>query len=117
MTFLELQATKHLTKLAQKSPDLRASGFLTPERIHEHQASACGFKLLWGCERVNTEITEALFALAKETHLLEKMNAMQAGEVINRIEGCESEEREVLHTAMRDFFDHPNEASATMRKS
>lgn len=108
MTFSKLESTKRLNALAQKSPDLRENGFLTPERIHKHQASACGFKLLWGCERINSEVTEALFALAKEAKLAEKMEAMQSGEIINRIEGCESEEREVLHTAMRDFFDHPN---------
>lgn len=106
--FTQYSAYQRLKARAQQSPDLRAEGFLTPERIKRYQVSACGFKLLYGCERVDPEVMEALFALAKEAQLPEKMEAMQSGEVINRIEGYESEERSVLHTAMRDFFDKPN---------
>lgn len=111
MTFSKMKSVKSLQKLAKKGLDLRAEGLLTPKRIHAFQASACGFKLLWGCERVDSEIMEGLFALAKEAELPKKMAAMQAGEVINKIEGCESEERSVLHTAMRDFFKDPNPGS------
>lgn len=105
MAFTNYSSYQKLKDLAKKSPDLRREGFLTPARIHDYQASACGFKLLYGCERVDSEVMEALFSLAKEAKLPEKMEAMQSGEVINCIEGCESEERSVLHTAMRDFFD------------
>ena len=35
--------------------------------------------------------------------------AAQDGEVINKIEGYECENRRVLHTAMRDVFDAPNQ--------
>ena len=55
------------------------------------------------------DVLKALFELAHEQNVISKMQAMQAGHVINRIEGCESENRAVLHTAMRDFFDHQNE--------
>lgn len=37
---------------------------------------------------------------------------IQDGEVINKIEGYECENRRVLHTAMRDVFDTPNQAFA-----
>ena len=48
----------------------------------------------------------ALLELAREAKALEKMAAMQAGEALNQIQGVESEHRAVLHTAMRDVFDH-----------
>jgi glucose-6-phosphate isomerase len=54
----------------------------------------------------------ALKELASEAHLVEKMEAMQHGAVINKIEGYPSENRMVLHTAMRDFFMQPQTASA-----
>ena len=71
-----------------------------------------GFHLLFGTERVDDDVMKGLFELAGETHALEKMGAMQRGEVINKIEGCESENRSVLHTAMRDQFDHRQAAPA-----
>jgi len=120
VTFTQYAAYEKLKALAKNGPDLREEGFLTPERIKSHQVSACGFKLLYGCERIDSSIMEALFALAKEAKLPEKMEAMQAGEVINRIEGYESEERSVLHTAMRDFFDDTNagkEAKAAAKEA
>lgn len=117
MGFLDLQSVKKLKALADKGCDLRKEGFLTPERISSYQASACGFKLLWGCERVDSEIMTALFALAKESKALDKMKAMQSGEVINTIEGVESENRSVLHTAMRDFFEGRIESDPAKKAS
>ncbi|MBU6446430.1 MAG: glucose-6-phosphate isomerase, partial [Verrucomicrobia bacterium] len=61
-------------------------------------------------ERVDESILKALFSLAREAKCMEKMAAMQSGEVINRIEGFESENRSVLHTAMRDQFGSPQTA-------
>jgi glucose-6-phosphate isomerase len=93
-----------LTSLAKHPIDLTA--VLSPERIEKMAVSAVGFKLLFGTERVSPQILTALFNLAKEAKAMEKMGAMQRGETINRIEGFESENRAVLHTAMRDQFDH-----------
>ncbi|MCE5316530.1 MAG: hypothetical protein LLG04_04105 [Parachlamydia sp.] len=42
------------------------------------------------------------------------MEKMQAGEVVNFIQGYSSENRPVLHTAARDFFDRPNQAPAAL---
>ena len=47
---------------------------------------------------------EALQDLADEAGLLEQYKAMQRGEIMNRIIGQISEERQVLHTACRDIF-------------
>lgn len=93
-----------LRKLASHPIDL--SMVLTPERIGKMALHGVGFHLLYGTERVSDEGLGLLFQLAKETRAMEKMAAMQSGQVINQIEGFESEKRMVLHTAMRDQFDH-----------
>jgi glucose-6-phosphate isomerase len=108
--FNDYPAVKKLKELAKTPFDLAAEGHLTPERISKMTAHAGGFKLLYGTERVTDEVLNALYSLAKEARVFEKMRAMQGGEVINRIEGFPSEDREVLHTAMRDFFENPQTA-------
>ncbi|MCB1081679.1 MAG: glucose-6-phosphate isomerase, partial [Chlamydiia bacterium] len=102
-------ATEKLKKLAEKPFDLSKKGNLSPKRISEMTTDCLKLKLLYGTERVNDKTLEALFELADEAHALEKMEAMQRGDVINKIEGHESENRMVLHTAMRDFFERQNE--------
>ncbi|MCB1110801.1 MAG: glucose-6-phosphate isomerase, partial [Chlamydiia bacterium] len=107
--FNEYSSVENLRKLAEKPVDLSKSGCLCPKRMGEMMAEALDLKLFYGTERVNEKILESLFELAKEAQVHEKMVAMQNGEVINKIEGFESENRMVLHTAMRDFFDRQAE--------
>lgn len=103
--FQNLPAYQTLKKLAEAPIDLTHD--LTPERVKKFTLSACGYKLLYATERVNDEVIQALFSLASQSKALEKMEAMQRGEVVNKIEGFPSEHRRVLHTATRDFF-NPN---------
>lgn len=103
-------ATEKLKKLAEKPFDLTKRGSLSPKRVSEMSVQCLNLKLLYGTERVNDKTLEALFELAEEARVHEKMEAMQNGVVINKIEGHESENRMVLHTAMRDFFDRRGEA-------
>ena len=103
MNFNEYATTRVLKKLAEQPPFL-INGVLTPERLEDFTAESCGLKLFYGLERLNEDIVTYLLALAEESACLEKMKAMQAGKVINFIEGFESEHRKVLHTATRDFF-------------
>lgn len=107
-TFRNYKSVQVLKGLASTPYDLTAEGSLSPSRIEKYCISAGEFKLLYGTERINDGIIRALKELAHEANLLEKMEAMQRGDVINRIEGYPSENRMVLHTAMRDFFLHPN---------
>lgn len=100
--FNELPSYKTLTALAKHPIDMASA--LTPERITQMAIQGVGYHLLYGTERINSQVLAALFSLAKEARAIEKMAAMQRGEVINRIMGFESEERSVLHTAMRDQF-------------
>ncbi|HSX04001.1 MAG TPA: glucose-6-phosphate isomerase [Rhabdochlamydiaceae bacterium] len=104
-SFSQLKSFKKLSDLSKAAPDFSKEGILTPERIHSMVAEGLGLKLFYGTERVDTSILAALFELATETSAVEKMVSMQSGEVVNFIEGYESENRPALHTAMRDFFD------------
>ncbi len=102
------QSKSYQKLLTAKAVDL--SEALTPERLQTMTLRGVGFELFYGTERVSEEILEHLYALAEERGALEKMRAMQSGEKINRIEGFASEERAVLHTAMRDQFSRPQTA-------
>ncbi len=106
--FENYTASKKLSKLAQNPFDLSKEGNLTPERIEKYIIDGCGYKFLYGTEKVTDEVIATLEELAKESHAVEKMESMQRGDVMNFIEGYPSENRPVLHTALRDFFDHPN---------
>ncbi len=95
--------SKSFQKLERQKPvDLTKE--LTPERVRKMVLQGVGFQLFYGTERVSDGILDDLFALADEMDALGKMKRMQAGEVMNGIEGYESENRAVLHTAMRDQF-------------
>lgn len=106
--FSSLKSVQKLKTL--KAIDLTDEKMFTKDRIKEMALEGCGFHLLYAAERVNKEILAALYDLAKEAQVEKKMKAMQAGELINKIEGYPSENRSVLHTAMRDVFDYPQSA-------
>ncbi len=108
--FSELQSFKNLEKLAQQPLHLTDSEVLTSKRIEEFQAEGAGLKMVYAFEKVNHEVLDGLHHLARECKALEKMAKMQNGDVMNKIEGFESENRQVLHTAMRDFFQNKNQA-------
>lgn len=110
--FLNYSATKRLMVLAENPVDLTSQEVLTAERLSSYYAEGCGFRLLYGTERVNEDVMIDLHALAEESGAYEKMRKMQSGEVINQIDGFESEKRQVLHTAARDFFDPPRQEAA-----
>jgi glucose-6-phosphate isomerase len=109
VSFNQYKAVEALRVLERQPIDLTQEGSMTAKRIEEMVTSALGIRMLYATERVTHEVIKALFELAEEAKVFEKMEAMQAGNVINRIEGYESENRCVLHTAMRDFFDKRNE--------
>lgn len=106
--FSNFRATDKLRNLAKTPFDLTKPGNLTPERLSKYCAHGAGYQLLYGTERINDDVMQALNDLAIEAKAIEKMNAMQSGEVVNVIQGYPSDNRPVLHTAMRDFFGEPN---------
>jgi glucose-6-phosphate isomerase len=104
--FSDCQTTQKLKNLAKNPPDF-TKGFLTSDRLYKCISESCGYKLLYGTERINEDILGALKELAEETQALVKMDRLQKGDIVNYIEGYPSENRAALHTASRDFFDHP----------
>jgi len=112
--FKELPVYEKLTKLARNPFDLTAPGAISPERIHNYKTRAAGFDLLYCTQRVDDAVLNGLQQLADQSGAVDQFLAMKRGAVINRIEGYESENRQVLHTACRDIFsDTPHDAAAT----
>jgi len=112
--FLQYPAYRKLALLANTPFDLAKEGNLTPARLAHFSGESAGYRLLYGTERVTDEVMQALFELAREAHALEKMAQMQSGAILNFIQGYPSENRTVLHTATRDFFEHPNQGKVAL---
>ncbi len=92
-------------KLLAKTPfDLSAENALTPARMKSFLCKGTDFDLLYGCQRVTTEVLDGLQSLADECGLVEQFGMMRGGHVMNRLQKYPSEERQVLHTACRDIF-------------
>jgi glucose-6-phosphate isomerase len=110
--FTNYKSSQKLKQLAQKPFDLTVPGNLTPQRLEKFTASSCGYQFFYGTERITEEVMKVLMDLAHEADVFTKMQQMQAGEVMNYIQGYPSENRAVLHTATRDFFEKPIEAKS-----
>lgn len=110
--FFSLNAVSKLKSLAQTPYDLTKEGNLNAERIAKFSAEACGYKMLYATQRIDERVLAALIELAQEADALNKMAAMQNGEIVNAITGYASEERAALHTATRDFFESPKSSKA-----
>jgi glucose-6-phosphate isomerase len=110
LAFNKYAAAQKLKELARHPVDLTDPLVLTPQRLDKYTAEACSLKMLYGTERISDVVLDDLQELAKEADVLQQMEKMQAGEVINKIEGYPSEDRMVLHTAVRDFFGKANKA-------
>ena len=102
--FRSLKVVAGLEELAKGPIDLSKEGVLSPERVNAFKSEALQMRLLYATERVTEEVMQALFSLAREASVIEKMKKMQEGEIVNFIEGVECENRPALHTAVRDFF-------------
>lgn len=114
MKFSNLRAHKYLTQLSQNPIDLTKSGILSAERIKQMTTSAVGWKMIYATERIDEKVCEQLCHLAKDANVMDKMWAMQDMEMMNYVNNCKSERRQVGHTAIRNF--HPkNEHSQKVR--
>jgi glucose-6-phosphate isomerase len=106
--FTRYKAYSQLMELAENPYDLTKPGNINRQRLNHFLAESCGYKMLYGTERITDDVLHALIELAHEANAWQKMEKMQSGEVMNYVEGCQCENRQVLHTATRDFFDHKN---------
>jgi glucose-6-phosphate isomerase len=105
-SFRHLKSILRLQELAEDPIDFTQEEILTSKRIETMSSEACGLRLFYATERISDVTLNTLFELAEETQAVKKMEKMQAGEVMNVIEGYDSENRSILHTAMRDFFEN-----------
>lgn len=108
--FLNYQSTKRLFDLAKQPLDLTDPSVLTPERISHFSIRSLSYNYLYATEKVSKEIIDTLCDLASEAKALDKMRHMQEGAIVNYIASVPCENRPALHTATRDFFDHPQTA-------
>ena len=99
----ELKSWKTLEEIKEnRSFDLRKLFRENPGRAGEFSASLDDIYLDYSKNLVDEEVMKALFNLAEEAGLKEGIDAMFSGEKIN-----ETENRAVLHTALRNFSDEP----------
>ena len=64
-----------LRELARNPYDLSSKDAVNPGRISSMQTSTCGLKMLYGTERVDDKIMEALVELAKDRAVMPKLRA------------------------------------------
>jgi glucose-6-phosphate isomerase len=115
----QLPVFAELSQMAEAPYNLTNKDALLPGRVNSFIAESAGFELLYGTQRVDGKCLDALQRLADESCAVDQFVAMKEGEVINRIAGFDSENRMVLHTAVRDLFSdkpHHAEASSQARK-
>ena len=129
--FTKLKSYEKLKKLAKDPIDLTDKDIFTLDRIKQMQTSldltnpdladlgrsSLDLRLLYATERVTKDVIDSLFDLAKDAFAISKMKDMQDGKTLNSLKGCESENRSVLHTAMRDFFRNQNESKEAKEAS
>jgi len=111
LTRINPQETRAWAKLknlseGEKPFDLTTPDALSPERIRAMKSSAVGFDFLYATHQITDEVLAILQQLANETHAVDQYVMMMSGEKMNRIEGYESENRQVLHTASRNVFEY-----------
>ena len=109
----ESSAYPELLRLAKLPFDLTE-----PQALHSDDRLAryvCRSELLhlhYGTQRIDERVLDCFQKLADELQLVEQFREMKRGAVVNRIEGFESENRQVLHTACRDLFNPEPSAPA-----
>lgn len=71
-------------------------------RASKYQQTACGIELDYSKNLITDDVLKALFTLADESQVTQKRDAMFKGDIINH-----TEQRAVLHTALRNFSGEP----------
>ncbi|NQZ56912.1 MAG: glucose-6-phosphate isomerase [Lentisphaeraceae bacterium] len=106
----QTEVHQDLLKLKEDAFDLTADGALSAGRLKDYRCDAAGLQYFFGTQRLNDATLDALQKLADETDAVKQYKAMLQGEVLNKIDGYESEDRQVLHTAVRNVFADLNDS-------
>ncbi len=95
---------QHLSNLAEQVKGEHMRDWFTkdPDRAEKYTSAACGITLDYSKNLLNQDVLKALFGLAEATGFPAKRDAMFRGDAINF-----TENRAVLHTALRNFSDKP----------
>lgn len=94
-----------LAEAATAPYDLSAPGaLLAGNRLEKYVCRTKFLNLHYASQRLDNNVLALLQGLADELDLVEQFKAMRRGAVMNRIEGHDCENRQVLHTACRDLF-------------
>lgn len=114
-SIFETKPFAELTRLAEKPFNLTLPDSLRKgDRLKRYVCRGTHYSLYYGTQRVTDQVLDELQAVADELALVDQFLAMKQGEVCNRIEGVESENRSALHTACRDLFrDNPDAPEQT----
>ena len=102
------KAYKKLKLLAKNPYDLTDNLGLNKDRISNYKAQYKDFRYYYYAQRVDEEVLKAFQELADESSLVNQYQKMLNGDVINKIENFESENRQVLHTSTRNCFSELN---------
>lgn len=105
MTLLSASAAwDNLQSLAKQldSQHMRDLFAADNQRADKYSTEACGIFVDYSKNRINDAVMQGLFDLARQQNVTQKRDAMFAGEIINF-----TEQRAVLHTALRNFSDKP----------
>jgi glucose-6-phosphate isomerase len=101
----QASAYQKLTELASSPYDLTGSGALQQNnRLASYICRSENFNLYYGTQRIDDQVLALFQDLTDELGLVEQFRAMRRGRIMNRIDGFDSENRQVLHTACRDLF-------------
>ena len=101
----EAKVFQELVEAAKSPYDLSLAGALeNDERLKKYICQTDMLNLFYGTERVDEHVVDLLQRLADECNLVGQFKEMRRGAVMNNIQGHDSEERQVLHTACRDLY-------------
>jgi glucose-6-phosphate isomerase len=111
----EAGAYGKLSALAKQPYDLtKEKALQAGNRLERYVCRSELLDLHYATERLDDRVLDLLQELADELQVVEQFKLMRRGAVLNRIEGFDSENRQVLHTACRDLFcPEPVEPKAT----
>jgi len=114
-SYTQTRAYSKLAELARRPYDLTCGQALKlDDRLRRYVCRTELLALHYATQRLDDQVLTLLQEMADELQLVDQFKMMRRGSVLNRIEGFDSENRQVLHTACRDLFSPvPAEPKAT----
>lgn len=104
-SFDKATSTARLRELVKTAPDLTSPEYITEERVTAMSTSGAGITLVYGLQRIDTQIFSALQSLAEERQVCKQMQCLFAGKPVNFVNGFSSQSVAALHPITRDIFE------------